>query len=269
MQLFQVKDEKAAKEVRKELDKKGADFAALAKKYSTDAVTKEKGGELGPVGRSGFFGSLGQQRALADTAFAAPLNTVIGPIKTALGFQFIEVTEKIAPHPRPFDEVKAVIQRQFSQTAQQGFYKESLAAERVALGVKVDSANVDAIVNEQKSAVDMFREAGEMASTEERVATYRRLVELYPDSEYAPQALFMVGFVESEEKRDYDEAEEAFKQLLAKYPKSELASSAQWMIDNMRSDKTPDFDLPGGMGEASAHDDAKNQPKTPEAGGKP
>ena len=125
---------------------------------------------------------------------------------------------------------------------------------------------MNALANAQKSAVDMFREAGETANVEERIGAYRRLVELYPDSEYAPQALFMVGFVESEEKRDYDEAEEAFKQLLAKYPKSELASSAQWMIDNMRSDKTPDFELPGGMGKASEHDSPENQVTTPPSG---
>jgi tetratricopeptide (TPR) repeat protein len=134
------------------------------------------------------------------------------------------------------------------------------------LGVVVDSTNVNAIANAQKSAVDMFREAGETASVEERVGAYRRLVELYPDSEYAPQALFMVGFVESEEKRDYDQAEAAFKQLLEKYPNSELASSAQWMIENMRSDKTPEFELPGGMGKASEHDSPENQVTTPPTG---
>ncbi len=41
-----VKDEKTANEVKAKLDK-GEDFAKLAKEYSTDTGTAEKGGELG------------------------------------------------------------------------------------------------------------------------------------------------------------------------------------------------------------------------------
>ena len=119
-------------------------------------------------------------------------------------------------------------------------------------------------MNAKKSAVDMFREAGEQPGPDDRIRAYRRVVELYPDNEYAPQALFMVGFVESEEKKDYDQAEAAFRELVARYPSSELATSAQWMLDNMRSDKTPEFELPADMGPASSKDSAEN--KEPEAG---
>jgi hypothetical protein len=113
--------------------------------------------------------------------------------------------------------------------------------------------------------VELFHDAGEIPGADERVAAYRAVVDQYPTSEYAPQALFMVGFVESEEKRDYDHAEGAFKELLEKYPKSELVSSAQWMLDNMRSDKTPNFDLPGDLGKASDHDSPERTPETGKA----
>ena len=129
----------------------------------------------------------------------------------------------------------------------------------MALGVKTDEAAIESVVNAKKSAVEMFRDAGEVPDVEQRLTAYRTVVETYPTSEYAPQALFMLGFVESEEKKDYDQADKAFKELLAKYPSSELKSSAQWMIDNMRSDKTPDFDLPGDLGKASEHD-SKTKP---------
>ncbi len=265
---IQTPDEKTAKKALKDLEK-GQDFAAVATKYSTDAVTKDKGGDLGTVTKTGFFGSLGRQQALADTAFAAPIDKVIGPIQTGLGWHLIETTERIPAKPRPLDEVRPLITRQLTQTANQEYYTQILSSARSKLSVSVDSAAVDSVVNAKKTAVEMFREAGETPNPDDRIRAYQRVAQTYPESEYAPQSLFMVGFVESEEKRDYDKAEQAFRELLARYPKSELATSAQWMLDNMRSDKTPDFDLPGGMGDASAHDDAKNQPKTPEAGGKP
>ena len=97
---IQVADEKTAEKVKKELAK-GGDFAALAKQYSTDTVTKEKGGDLGAVTKSGFFGSLGRQPALAESAFAAPEHAVRGPIKTGLGWHLFEVTGRTPAKPRP------------------------------------------------------------------------------------------------------------------------------------------------------------------------
>jgi hypothetical protein len=259
----QVPDEKTAGKVRAELGKSGADFAAVAKKYSVDAVTKDKGGDLGLVAKSGFFGSLGRQPAFAESAFAAPLNTIEGPLKTGLGWHVYEVTERVAAHPRPLDEVRSLILRQLTQQANQDWYQQQLALTRARLGVVVDSSAIDSLLNARKSAVEMFREAGEQPDPDQRIRAYRQVVELYPQSEYAPQALFMVGFVESEEKRDYDKAEAAFRDLLARYPGSELVASAQWMIDNMRTDATPDFELPGGLGAASGHASPDNQPATP------
>jgi parvulin-like peptidyl-prolyl isomerase len=261
---IQVADEKTAKDVRAQLDR-GGDWTALAKKYSTDAATKDKGGDLGNVGRSGFFGALGRQQAMADSAWAAPLNRPRGPLKTGLGWHVFEVTEKIAPRARPLEEIKGVIVRQLTQQANQDFYQQSLAQEKRDLHLDVDTAAVSAVVNAKKSAVEMFHDAGEIPGADDRVAAYRAVVDQYPESEYAPQALFMVGFVESEEKRDYDHAEGAFKELLDRYPRSELVSSAQWMLDNMRSDKTPNFDLPGELGKASDHDSAQRSPETGKA----
>jgi peptidyl-prolyl cis-trans isomerase C len=264
---IQVKDEKTAKQVQKDLAKPGADFAALAKKYSLDPLTKDKGGDLGAVTRNGLFGSLGRHPALAESAFTAPLHTVKGPIQTGLGWHFIEVTEKIPAAPRPLEAVRNTIVQQLAQETNQAFYQSKLAEAKAALKVTTDEAAIDSMVNARKSAVDLFREAGEQPGPDERIRAYRRVVELYPDNEYAPQALFMVGFVESEEKKDYDRAEAAFKELVAKYPASELATSAQWMLENMRSDKTPEFELPADLGKASSRDDAEN--KEPQSGTTP
>jgi peptidyl-prolyl cis-trans isomerase C len=261
---IQVKDEKAAKQVAKELAKPGRDFAALAAKHSQDAVTKDRGGDLGSVTRGGMFGSLGRHPALAESAFAAPVGAVRGPIATGLGLHFIEVTARTPAAPRPLDSVRASISQRLAQEGNQAFYQQSLEQAKASLKVTTDQAAIDSLLHARKSAVEMFREAGEQPGPDDRIRAYRRVVELYPDNEYAPQALFMVGFVESEEKKDYDRAEAAFKELVAKYPSSELAASAQWMLENMRSDKTPEFELPADMGPASQKDSAEN--KEPEAG---
>lgn len=82
-----VKDEKTAKEVAKKLNE-GGDFAALAKEYSTDPGSAEKGGELG------WF-SVGKMVAeFNDAAYALEVNKISEPVKSQHGFHIIQVTEK-------------------------------------------------------------------------------------------------------------------------------------------------------------------------------
>jgi foldase protein PrsA len=82
-----VADLKTANEVEAKL-KAGGDFAALAKQYSTDPSTKDKGGELG------FFGKGQMVPSFQAAAFAAPINSITPPVKSPFGYHVIQVEEK-------------------------------------------------------------------------------------------------------------------------------------------------------------------------------
>jgi foldase protein PrsA len=80
----------AQAEAAKKALQKGQSWTVVAKKYSTDPTTKNKGGVLTNV-------TAGQQdAALSKAAFAAPVNKVLGPVKGQFGYYIIEVT-KITP----------------------------------------------------------------------------------------------------------------------------------------------------------------------------
>lgn len=82
-----VADEATAKEVKKKLEE-GADFAELAKEYSTDTVSAEKGGDLGSFGK-------GQMVAeFEKAAFALEVGQISDPVQTKNGWHIIEVTKK-------------------------------------------------------------------------------------------------------------------------------------------------------------------------------
>ncbi len=82
-----VADEKTAQEVEAKL-KSGGDFAALAKQYSTDPSSKDKGGELG------FFGKGQMVPSFQAAAFAAAVGTITAPVKSPFGYHVIQVEEK-------------------------------------------------------------------------------------------------------------------------------------------------------------------------------
>jgi peptidyl-prolyl cis-trans isomerase C len=248
---LQTATEKEAKDALAQI-KKGADFATLAGKLSQDAATKEQGGDLGRIERMGPVGALGRQPALAESMFAAPLHVPVGPVKSTVGWHVFEVQDTIPAAAQPLENVRPRLVQMLSRQAQEDFYRQQLEQQKAAEGFRWNQAAVDSFLYGRKTAAELFREAQDAPDADGRIAGYEQVVALYPQSEQAPQAQFMVGFIYSEEKKDYDKAEAAFRKLLADYPKSELKNSAQWMLDNMRSDAVPNFELPGGVRRAPA-----------------
>jgi foldase protein PrsA len=84
-----VADELTANMIETKL-KAGDDFATLAKQYSTDPSTKDKGGELG------FFGPRQIARPLSDAAFSLPVGATSAPVRSPFGWHIINVEEKRA-----------------------------------------------------------------------------------------------------------------------------------------------------------------------------
>jgi len=82
-----VADQAKAKEVMAKL-KAGGSWDALAKQYSTDPSSKDKGGELG------FFGRGQMVPAFQDAAFGAQVNQIVGPVKSPFGYHVLQVEEK-------------------------------------------------------------------------------------------------------------------------------------------------------------------------------
>lgn len=86
----------------------GADFAALARRHSTDASADE-GGHLGRFGRGAMV------QAFEDTAFGLDAGEVSEPVRTRFGWHVIKVTDRREAGVLPFEEVQAGIERDLRQ----------------------------------------------------------------------------------------------------------------------------------------------------------
>jgi len=91
-----------AEDLLKQL-KGGANFADLAKKFSQDPGSAQKGGDLGWVSRGQMV------KNFEDTVFSLKENQLSGVVTTEYGFHIIQVLEKQPPRLRTLDEVKAQI----------------------------------------------------------------------------------------------------------------------------------------------------------------
>lgn len=68
--------------------KRGGNFAELAKKYSKDPGSADKGGDLG------WFGKGRMVKPFEDAVFSAKPGQIVGPIRTPFGYHIIKVVAK-------------------------------------------------------------------------------------------------------------------------------------------------------------------------------
>lgn len=141
-----VADEETALEVKKKLED-GADFAEIAKEYSTEEAAQVSGGDLG------WFGYGGMVEEFQNGAYALELNTISAPVQSGHGFHIIEVTDK-----RDIEGDKVTVEDES--------VRQSIALEKVDQSTIVDKiaallkeADVKIKDEDLKSALAMFADA--------------------------------------------------------------------------------------------------------------
>lgn len=88
--------------------KDGEDFAKVAKEYSEDDRTKDRGGELQPLPRGTMKPELPE---FEDAAFSTATNQVSNIVTTRVGYHIIKVLEKIPAKKIEFEKVADTIRQ--------------------------------------------------------------------------------------------------------------------------------------------------------------
>lgn len=100
---------KLAEKIISELNS-GASFASLAKKYSSDPGSKEKGGDLGWFERGMMV------KEFEDTAFSLKKGALSGAVKTQFGYHVIKCDDKDPGFEPTYDKVKKDILSEMQKT---------------------------------------------------------------------------------------------------------------------------------------------------------
>lgn len=95
--------------------KNGEDFAFLAKKFSEDPLSKDRGGDLGFVAK----GDMGLPQ-IDEKVFLMKEGELSGIIETDLGYHLVKCIEKKSPHPIEYEDISEDLknytaQRYFTQ----------------------------------------------------------------------------------------------------------------------------------------------------------
>ena len=108
------KDDAAARKQAEDVlaqAKAGKDFAALAKQYSQDPGSADKGGDLGWADRNQFVGPF------ADALFGMSVGELRGPVKTQFGYHIIRLDEVQPGKTKSFDSVRSELEAELKRNA--------------------------------------------------------------------------------------------------------------------------------------------------------
>jgi parvulin-like peptidyl-prolyl isomerase len=130
-----VNDEETAREVAKLVKAEGADFQAIAEKYSKDPSVKNNRGDIGFIGRDRFVPEF------TEAAFEAKEGDIVGPIKTSYGYHVIEVVKKRPGKALEYGEVELKVKSDLRQVLAENY----VANLRKTAKVKIDEQNLEKV----------------------------------------------------------------------------------------------------------------------------
>ncbi|OCC15893.1 Peptidyl-prolyl cis-trans isomerase PpiD [Dissulfuribacter thermophilus] len=118
---------------------KGEDFAKLAKEFSDDPGTKDRGGELG------YFGKGRMVPEFEKVAFSLEPGVISDPVKTIFGWHLIQVEDKKAAQVKPLEDVKSFVRQRALQEKKREMLEKLLADVEKKYSVKINKEVLDEI----------------------------------------------------------------------------------------------------------------------------
>jgi peptidyl-prolyl cis-trans isomerase C len=113
-----LENEAEAKDVLAKAKAAGADFQALAEKFSKDPSAKNNRGDLGAFTRDRMVPEF------TNAAFSAKIGEIVGPVKTSFGWHIIKVTDKKPGQVLGYEEVELKV-----KSTLRNIYAQQLVAE--------------------------------------------------------------------------------------------------------------------------------------------
>jgi foldase protein PrsA len=118
-----------------QLLKSGQNFADVAKQYSTDPGSKDKGGDLGTFKRGQMV------PAFDKVAFSEPVNAISPPVKSPFGYHIIQVEARIPGSKGTLDSARAQITDTLRQQQEAPLIQPFLQGLQQKADIKVNNPN--------------------------------------------------------------------------------------------------------------------------------
>lgn len=225
------KDKDKLVDIKRQIEEGGEKMTTMAHKYSEDDFTRTDGGNLGYFNPGGYIRGVGYSETFSDTVFKMEPKKIYGPIKWEKGYSLVRVNEKRPAQLRPFDDVKDEISEILTKERIEEVQRE--VSNEIRKNYDWRNYMDEYYRDIQRSPAELFEYAQNTNDPYVRIKAFEEILDKFPEDKYAPQAMFMIGFVYVEELKDKHSGQRYFAKLIEQYPDSDVADSAKWMLDNI------------------------------------
>ncbi|MCF7910918.1 MAG: peptidyl-prolyl cis-trans isomerase [Candidatus Cloacimonetes bacterium] len=239
IQAFGFKSEKEAKKARKTVKKalKKDDTESLSAVLAS-SVFEFENGEIDHIYKNNIIPKCGTDTLWCDVVWNVDYgktepNELSEVFKSAQDFYvFFRVLEDTVPVATPFDEAKVQIENEMRRDRSRELFETADLDLRQKYGLELFEDNLV----EKLTAEEYFTNA-ENAQKKRRytdaIYYYDQICEYYPNGSDDYKAMFMKGFLYSEEIKDKEKAIGVFENLIDQYPDGDLSDDARYMIDEL------------------------------------
>ena len=140
LQVPDPKEDAAVKAKAEEIAKRargGEDFAKLAKEYSQDPGSAQKGGDLGWADRKAFVGPF------ADAAFSMKEGEIKGPVKTQFGYHILKLDGIQPASTKTYEQAKADLESEYRESEAEHEFSD--AQDQLADAALQNTTDIDVV----------------------------------------------------------------------------------------------------------------------------
>ncbi len=238
---IQTRDRKTALEAYDAV-RGGMLFPYAVSKFSVNAESAQKAGDLGWFNKGGFMPAVPYGKELSETVWDWPVG-LHEPVQIHGDWHVIEILRRTDERPLTLDEARDQIVQGLLPRLKQERLDTFLKQARQQVAVEYFGQYKP---GGGRSPQELLK-AAQLANTpEQQIDICKQILDDFPDSEYGDDALFLMANVYIDRWDDVPSATDCLSRLIREHPDSELRQQAQYLLDNCGK---PGFWKPGSLEE--------------------
>lgn len=212
-------------------------FSNVCGEFTNNGISKARGGDLGWFASGGFISALSYGDVFSKHVYDWDMG-VHPPEYIGEHWHIVEILKREPSRQLTINEVRDRIVTDLLPVVRQTATEEYVQQRRQEIDLEYFGQFRP---GEGRTAEELLS-LGMLANTPERQEElYNLLLRDFPDSEYAPMALFMKANLYMDTTGNKYRARSALNKILKNYPDSEIREQAQYMLDNLAQ---TNFDTP-------------------------
>jgi hypothetical protein len=224
---IQTRDHQSALAAYK-MVKGGTPFPYAVAKYSINPDSAPKGGDLGWFNKGGFIPGIPYNKEFGDTIWDWPVG-LHEPVQIHGDWHVIEVLRREEEHALSFEEARDQVLQAMMPRLKQERLDDFLKQRRKQVAIEYFGQYQP---GGGRGPLELLRTAKLANTPEAQIDICKQILEDYPDSEYADDALFLEANVYIDAWDDIPSGTAALDQLIREHPDSDLREQAQYLMDN-------------------------------------